>query len=144
MFGPMPVFGRPRFFFSVPAIALPLKRWYRKIYRTAARLDPSLRLSPPQAFPERRRRMAAYEHNPSRRALLGAAVALPFLPRQPGLDPGSIFPSASQDRWTPDQVRNDEDRKSTRLNSSHANISYAVFCLKKKKYNQSNNLISVY
>src|SRR3712207_3309602 len=26
------------------------------------------------------------------------------------------------------------DRKSTRLNSSHANISYALFCLKKKKY----------
>src|SRR3712207_7243833 len=34
------------------------------------------------------------------------------------------------------QVRGDDrrtDRKSTRLNSSHANISYAVFCLKKKK-----------
>src|SRR3712207_8341585 len=30
-----------------------------------------------------------------------------------------------------------EDRKSTRLNSSHANISYAVFCLKKKKTTQS-------
>src|SRR3712207_8282500 len=29
--------------------------------------------------------------------------------------------------------RRQEDRKSTRLNSSHANISYAVFCLKKKK-----------
>src|SRR3712207_8867556 len=29
--------------------------------------------------------------------------------------------------------RREEDRKSTRLNSSHANISYAVFCLKKKK-----------
>src|SRR3712207_6847347 len=29
-----------------------------------------------------------------------------------------------------------EDRKSTRLNSSHANISYAVFCLKKKKPNK--------
>src|SRR3712207_7934927 len=28
-----------------------------------------------------------------------------------------------------------QDRKSTRLNSSHANISYAVFCLKKKKQN---------
>src|SRR5258707_1472377 len=28
------------------------------------------------------------------------------------------------------------DRKSTRLNSSHANISYAVFCLKKKKLNK--------
>src|SRR3712207_8783939 len=30
------------------------------------------------------------------------------------------------------------DRKSTRLNSSHANISYAVFCLKKKKNKQCN------
>src|SRR3712207_6862430 len=30
-------------------------------------------------------------------------------------------------------VGEQEDRKSTRLNSSHANISYAVFCLKKKK-----------
>src|SRR3712207_7611705 len=30
----------------------------------------------------------------------------------------------------------DGDRKSTRLNSSHANISYAVFCLKKKKPEQ--------
>src|SRR3712207_7211281 len=29
------------------------------------------------------------------------------------------------------------DRKSTRLNSSHANISYAVFCLKKKKNNNT-------
>src|SRR5947209_11748249 len=29
------------------------------------------------------------------------------------------------------------DRKSTRLNSSHANISYAVFCLKKKKNKQA-------
>src|SRR5438445_7276958 len=29
--------------------------------------------------------------------------------------------------------RHSRDRKSTRLNSSHANISYAVFCLKKKK-----------
>src|SRR3712207_8889930 len=50
-----------------------------------------------------------------------------------------------QDRLPRDraqQVRDEErhyhgeqerDRKSTRLNSSHANISYAVFCLKKKK-----------
>src|SRR5438445_12713416 len=30
-------------------------------------------------------------------------------------------------------LRSRRDRKSTRLNSSHANISYAVFCLKKKK-----------
>src|SRR3712207_7233213 len=31
-----------------------------------------------------------------------------------------------------EQDEGDEDRKSTRLNSSHANISYAVFCLKNK------------
>src|SRR3712207_8414480 len=31
------------------------------------------------------------------------------------------------------------DRKSTRLNSSHANISYAVFCLKKKKTKTKSN-----
>src|SRR3712207_7981204 len=30
-------------------------------------------------------------------------------------------------------LRKSQDRKSTRLNSSHANISYAVFCLKKKR-----------
>src|SRR2546430_17088478 len=30
----------------------------------------------------------------------------------------------------------EEDRKSTRLNSSHSQISYAVFCFKKKKLNQ--------
>src|SRR5258707_2822507 len=34
------------------------------------------------------------------------------------------------------------DRKSTRLNSSHANISYAVFCLKKKKNRISTTLIT--
>src|SRR2546430_7445081 len=33
------------------------------------------------------------------------------------------------------------DRKSTRLNSSHSQISYAVFCLKKKKNNNENNCI---
>src|SRR3712207_8371247 len=32
------------------------------------------------------------------------------------------------------------DRKSTRLNSSHANISYAVFCLKKKKQKHKTDL----
>src|SRR5438034_1563880 len=32
--------------------------------------------------------------------------------------------------------RDGKDRKSTRLNSSHTVISYAVFCLKKKKYSQ--------
>src|SRR3712207_8713119 len=36
------------------------------------------------------------------------------------------------------------DRKSTRLNSSHANISYAVFCLKKKKYSSYHKSYRIY
>src|SRR5205085_12418746 len=36
----------------------------------------------------------------------------------------------------PDTGRQARDRKSTRLNSSHSQISYAVFCLKKKKKNK--------
>src|SRR5689334_24146042 len=36
--------------------------------------------------------------------------------------------------------RDDQDRKSTRLNSSHSSISYAVFCLKKKKKNKKVQL----
>src|SRR3712207_8559727 len=39
------------------------------------------------------------------------------------------------------RVTTDIDRKSTRLNSSHANISYAVFCLKKKKNKKATKLI---
>src|SRR5438034_7710252 len=38
-----------------------------------------------------------------------------------------------------DAVRVSQDRKSTRLNSSHTVISYAVFCLKKKNLNINNN-----
>src|SRR3712207_7041290 len=36
-------------------------------------------------------------------------------------------------RPQPQRIESGRDRKSTRLNSSHANTSYAVFCLKKKK-----------
>src|SRR3712207_8976375 len=62
-------------------------------------------------------------------------------------DMGLLFPSrmsiAKSDKFlksTPPQTNDvylkdvEVDRKSTRLNSSHANISYAVFCLKKKNY----------
>src|SRR2546430_3968418 len=35
------------------------------------------------------------------------------------------------------------DRKSTRLNSSHSQISYAVFCLKKKKHSHQNLVVHV-
>src|SRR3712207_7284040 len=39
------------------------------------------------------------------------------------------------------RVSKRRDRKSTRLNSSHANISYAVFCLKKKKNEQTAQVV---
>src|SRR5438309_4630804 len=41
-------------------------------------------------------------------------------------------------------VCNPRDRKSTRLNSSHSSISYAVFCLKKKKNNLSQPAFNIY
>src|SRR2546427_10924730 len=42
-------------------------------------------------------------------------------------------PRLSDSQATP-STTHDRDRKSTRLNSSHSQISYAVFCLKKKKH----------
>src|SRR3712207_8042206 len=49
---------------------------------------------------------------------------------QVGLAKAALAPPADPKAGQPAGVG---DRKSTRLNSSHANISYAVFCLKKKK-----------
>src|SRR3712207_9145279 len=54
------------------------------------------------------------------------------------VQPGGVVLAAGRRRLRVGDVRLDvrgrvQDRKSTRLNSSHANISYAVFCLKKKK-----------
>src|SRR5262245_63968653 len=51
-----------------------------------------------------------------------------------------------RDRRTPTKVRtrakrSGADRKSTRLNSSHLGISYAVFCLKKKKKSNANHTV---
>src|SRR3712207_8964379 len=55
-------------------------------------------------------------------------------------------PSAEPQRVGPaheaDAPRGPLDRKSTRLNSSHANISYAVFCLKKKNKKTSQSPVS--
>src|SRR5688500_19480517 len=49
-------------------------------------------------------------------------------------------PSARQAQGCPKRSRGTrQDRKSTRLNSSHLVISYAVFCLKKKTYNCKNS-----
>src|SRR5947209_15331823 len=50
-------------------------------------------------------------------------------------DAGSerVLMDVAQPSWNHKGCATSIDRKSTRLNSSHANISYAVFCLKKKK-----------
>src|SRR3712207_7328979 len=65
-----------------------------------------------------------------------------ILPRFPGADLGwlDVVPNITADansHWSGFLLLAiyaiSQDRKSTRLNSSHANISYAVFCLKKKK-----------
>src|SRR2546426_12125799 len=80
-------------------------------------------------------------------ALLVAACAAPTVsrPARPGVGFGQPIGEADLAAWNIDIRTSDglglppgrgtaaEDRKSTRLNSSHLVISYAVFCLKKKK-----------
>src|SRR3712207_9436501 len=65
---------------------------------------------------------------------LGGHVAHPHPREQPlGVVPDGVQQvRLAQPGVAPDEQRVVRDRKSTRLNSSHANISYAVFCLKKK------------
>src|SRR5438445_3531690 len=65
---------------------------------------------------------------PPRRSTLFPYTTLFRSPRQPAECPPRP-PRGRPRHQVDDTVR---DRKSTRLNSSHANISYAVFCLKKK------------
>src|SRR3712207_6981439 len=60
--------------------------------------------------------------------LMGVAVGLLV---ESGIAQAEV--SREIDHLRPARQVADEDRKSTRLNSSHANISYAVFCLKKKQ-----------
>src|SRR3712207_8461694 len=68
---------------------------------------------------------------PSRPRLRTPPVLLPHLLEEQLAHP---HPRQPVDRHQPSMVdrQAQRDRKSTRLNSSHANISYAVFCLKKK------------
>src|SRR3712207_7804422 len=49
------------------------------------------------------------------------------------IEPAPVIDLAIYLSFFPHLIAGPIDRKSTRLNSSHANISYAVFCLKKKK-----------
>src|SRR2546430_6056996 len=46
-------------------------------------------------------------------------------------------------RTSPGRMPQLQDRKSTRLNSSHSQISYAVFCLKKKKINNPKSMLQL-
>src|SRR5258708_31888471 len=69
----------------------------------------------------------------SRRSRPSSVLAFPNRPSNASrLHPASPLVSAGS--------HVSRDRKSTRLNSSHQIISYAVFCLKKKKTNNSKNL----
>src|SRR3712207_7505070 len=77
----------------------------------------------------RRRAVRRPEPGPPRKRRQGTARRTAGHPGKDDRRPPRRQPDAAQVRAG--------DRKSTRLNSSHANISYAVFCLKKKK--QSNN-----
>src|SRR3712207_6875987 len=65
---------------------------------------------------------------------------------QPPLQPGEALQLGFEVRFAPRGFTHGqaEDRKSTRLNSSHANISYAVFCLKKKKNKSPNNTCLIF
>src|SRR6266704_2794844 len=62
---------------------------------------------------------------------------------QPGAAPGvpaAVRPACHSAATPTHGKASNRDRKSTRLNSSHVSISYAVFCLKKKKPQQSRIL----
>src|SRR3712207_9370260 len=64
---------------------------------------------------------------------LGAGPPRVGVALQPGGEEGQgLAPAALELERRQADVLGQVDRKSTRLNSSHANISYAVFCLKKK------------
>src|SRR3712207_8020253 len=86
---------------------------YTTLFRSRGDAAGGARRARPGRLRAARDPAAATDHRPRRAARARA--------RQPGL------PAHGPGR--PDRA----DRKSTRLNSSHANISYAVFCLKKKK-----------
>src|SRR2546422_1716194 len=69
--------------------------------------------------------------------------SIPPLTGQECFDTLDADAEASQDQ-TGHSPHGQTDRKSTRLNSSHGYISYAVFCLKKKKTNKSYSHINTY
>src|SRR5438270_10507244 len=69
---------------------------------------------------------------------LGADVAVLYPDGEPG-QYRVAHPLANGARAVIEERRDGVDRESTRLNSSHSQISYAVFCLKKKKKHKEND-----
>src|SRR5690348_17549571 len=74
---------------------------------------------------------AASRRDGTGQRIRGIAYADPRSPDPAGVGRAGADPAAPRGRGV-DGVAAREDRKSTRLNSSHPSISYAVFCLKKK------------
>src|SRR5699024_12154441 len=109
--------------------------WRRSVFSPRAPAHPALHsfptrrssdLAPPRRDPQGAGRLGPGLPHRSRPAALGRAV-----------DPGRLHPHPVQ--------RGGVDRKSTRLNSSHVSISYAVFCLKKKTLSiERNTVLSLY
>src|SRR3712207_8691956 len=92
-------------------------------------------LSLHDALPDLAHHLPDHRHRPrdaARMAALHAVDAGAGVHRVPG---GPVVPAEPGPRRRARRADHPRrDRKSTRLNSSHANISYAVFCLKKKKH----------
>src|SRR5438309_7013616 len=78
---------------------------------------------------------------PPRSTLFPYTTALPIYPHRHGRAP-CVGPRAVRGGGRAVRIR--RDRKSTRLNSSHSSISYAVFCLKKKRHSLIRTLSAFY
>src|SRR3712207_7871908 len=89
---------------------------------------PTLFRSPPGADDRIAYRVRAWDHDAAGQLRAGAPSPELRLPAENAAPPEPV--SVRVFHAADGTAR---DRKSTRLNSSHANISYAVFCLKKKK-----------
>src|SRR5207249_12058822 len=89
------------------------------------------------SFPTRRSsdltRWWGREHNVGARHAAPLRSHKDYCAASPATEPGIAPTTPRVVRWPSFSTRNAVDRKSTRLNSSHVSISYAVFCLKKKK-----------
>src|SRR5947207_8904946 len=91
-------------------------------------MEASITLRPGYALPEEEQIAATYQH--LLRRLSHQSVVKHFDAY------ADIDWDADEYRIDPEDPRWELDRKSTRLNSSHTVISYAVFCLKKKKHKE--------